>query len=113
MNNETQFLVQGSAPEPYTVTLYLLGSNLSASCTCPAGQYGTYCKHRIAVLSGDTSSIVSDNVAEVAVVTRWLIGTPLADALADFLEAERLVAHAKTRMANAKKRVAEFMVETP
>ncbi len=104
--------MQGSAPEPYTVTFYLRGADLSASCSCAAGQYGTNCKHRNAILSGDASSIVSDNLEEVAVVSGWLEKSPLADAFADLQAAERLLADAKRRMAKAKKRVAEMVVAT-
>jgi uncharacterized Zn finger protein len=46
---EICFLVQGSAEEPYKVTFRKKGNNLSAYCTCPAGENGQYCKHRIEV----------------------------------------------------------------
>ena len=59
------FLVQGSAPEPYHVLFRRNGANLSAYCTCPAGENGMHCKHRIRILQGLAEGIVSENVADV------------------------------------------------
>ena len=107
---DVQFLVQGSAPEPYVVTMQLAEGRFAAFCTCPAGQFGTYCKHRFALLSGDTSGIVSENVADVDLVRGWFRGSPLEAALQDVLEAERQVSAAKRRLSAAKKRVAAAMM---
>ena len=49
------FLVQGSAFHPYEVKfLKRSEKNLSAYCTCPAGDNGQYCKHRFSILEGIT-----------------------------------------------------------
>jgi hypothetical protein len=45
---EARFLVQGSAPSPCKVVFVKEDKNLTATCTCPAGQNGQYCKHRFA-----------------------------------------------------------------
>jgi uncharacterized Zn finger protein len=58
---ETYFIVQGSADEPYKVTFRRKGNNLSAYCTCPAGENGQYCKHRFRILAGCDDGIVSEN----------------------------------------------------
>lgn len=51
------FLVQGSAEEPYKVTFKKNGSNLSAYCTCPAGENCQFCKHRFRMaLSGNNAN---------------------------------------------------------
>lgn len=63
-----EFLVQGSALEPYKVTFKKVGGNLSAYCTCPAGENGMYCKHRFNILEGSTKGIVSGNEADVQIV---------------------------------------------
>ena len=54
--------VKGSSSEPYNIQFVFLNSVLSASCDCGAGKQGTYCKHRIDILKGDTSSVISDNI---------------------------------------------------
>jgi uncharacterized Zn finger protein len=52
--DKASFLVQGSAAEPYKVIFKLRDDkNLSAYCTCQAGQKGTHCKHRINILRGE------------------------------------------------------------
>lgn len=44
--NQIKFLVIGSSENPYEVNFIRRGNNLSAHCTCPAGENGQYCKHR-------------------------------------------------------------------
>ena len=44
------FTVQGSSPEPYTITVNF--NPLTISCTCQAGIMGIPCKHRIHILKG-------------------------------------------------------------
>ena len=81
---ELTFLVKGSTPDPYEVTFIKDGDSLTALCTCPAGQFGNFCKHRISIIDGDGTAIVSDNANEVTTITDWLKGTDVAAALADF-----------------------------
>ena len=102
---EIGFIVQGSAEEPYRVTFRKKGNNLSAYCTCPAGDNGQYCKHRINILCGITQGIVSDNETNVQVVMSWLPGTDLEAALLSVLDAEKQCEKAKIELSAAKKRL--------
>jgi hypothetical protein len=102
---EIGFIVQGSAEEPYRVTFRKKGNNLSAYCTCPAGDNGQYCKHRINILCGITQGIVSGNEVNVQVVMSWLPGTDLEAALLSFLDAEKQCEKAKIELSAAKKRL--------
>lgn len=104
-----QFLVQGSAKEPYEVRFVLSGDNLSAFCTCPAGKGGQYCKHRFQILEGDPEGVVSGNADEVSTVAGWLPGTDLAAAMALLVEAERRLEREKAAVSEAKKHVALAM----
>jgi len=106
---EIEFLVQGSAPEPYRVTFTKDQNNLNAYCTCPAGENGQYCKHRFAILSGDGKAIVSENKDQVKTVKAWLPGTDLENALIDLAQAEHEYDEAKERLTAAKRRVAVAM----
>lgn len=103
------FQVQGSAPDPYEVRFIRSVEALNAFCSCPAGTYGTYCKHRLAIMSGDSSRVVSENAREVEVVQLWLKETPLAEALHELAEAERELKRARRRVTSAKRRVSEAM----
>jgi uncharacterized Zn finger protein len=106
---EIEFLVQGSAPEPYRVTFIKDKNNLNAFCTCPAGENGQYCKHRFAILAGDAKGITSMNEDLVATIRDWLPGTDLEDALMALAEAEHEYDVAKERLSAAKKKTAQAM----
>ena len=106
---EILFSVQGSSAEPYEVAFQRDESTLTAICTCQAGVMGQYCKHRIAILSGESTGIVSGNASDVALVVAWLPGTPLADALSSLAEAETEFDKAKKRVSSEKKHLARVM----
>ncbi|MGA2151244.1 MAG: SWIM zinc finger family protein [Geobacteraceae bacterium] len=104
--DELRFLVQGSAEAPYRVTFQKNGNNLSAYCTCPAGNNGQYCKHRFNIISGITDGIVSNNEQDVKIVESWLPGTDVEDALNEVMDAEEQFEKAKHKLSSAKKRLA-------
>ncbi len=101
---QTTIKVAGSATEPYELTFIKDGDSLTALCTCPAGEFGNICKHRIDVLDGKTAAISGDYDNEVTRVREWLIGTDVESALSELRTAEQagadLVA-AKRKLARA------------
>ena len=97
------FELVGSQSDPYSVTFTFNGDRASASCTCPAGGQGTWCKHRTALLDGDVTSLRSANASEVAALKDRLTGTSLGAAYSRWVEAEEGVAAAK-KAADAAKR---------
>ena len=102
------FQVQGSAAEPYEVTIQRDRDNLIAYCTCPAGEVGQYCKHRFAILSGDANAVVkgAENVGSAAAL---LPGTDVEEAWNLVLEAEARLEAAKRDLSGAKKKLARSM----
>ncbi len=106
---ELIFSVKGSSPEPYEVTFIKDGSSLTALCTCPAGQFGSYCKHRIAILDGKSDSISSGNADQAPTVTEWLVGTDVETALSELRAAEKTTECAKEDLAALKKKLARAM----
>lgn len=107
---EILFEVQGSASEPYTVMFVKRGqTNLSAYCSCPAGENGQYCKHRFSILDGHTNNIVSDNLEQVKKVQFWLEGTDVEVALIKMRELESKAAIIKKELTISKKAVAKAM----
>ncbi len=106
---EINFLIQGSAPEPYEVTFLWDGSRLNALCTCPAGQNGQYCKHRIGILENTPSDIISDNSKSISQVLSWLDGSALESALSEYRQADEALADAKKLSSAAKKKLARIM----
>ena len=106
---ELVFLVKGSSPDGYEVTFIKDGSSLTALCTCPAGQFGSYCKHRIAILDGKSDSISSGNADQAPTVTEWLVGTDVEAALSELRVAEKTTECAKEDLAALKKKLARAM----
>ncbi len=106
---ELIFSVKGSSPEPYEVTFIKDGSSLTALCTCPAGQFVSYCKHRIAILDGKSDSISSGNADQAPTVAEWLVGTDVEAALFELRAAEKTTECAKADLAALKKKLARAM----
>jgi len=106
---EIHFLVQGSAQEPYKVTFLKEGNNLTALCTCPAGENGLYCKHRFRILDGSAQDIVSSNTGDVKTVQSWLIGTDVENAMRELQTAEQELMQIKKKVSALKKKVARAM----
>jgi uncharacterized Zn finger protein len=107
---EISFEVQGSAAEPYSVVFAKWSNtNLSAYCSCPAGENGQYCKHRFNILDGETKGIVSGNLDDVKIVQSWLTGTDVEQALMKMRKLESEAARIKKELSAAKKEVAKAM----
>lgn len=107
--NELIFSVRGSSSGTYEVTFIKDGDSLTALCTCPAGQYGNSCKHRIALLDGKSESISSDNADQVSTVTEWLMGSDVEAALSGLRAAEAIKTFPKDELAVLKKKLARAM----
>ena len=107
---EISFEVQGSASEPYGVVFVKrTDTNLSAYCSCPAGENGQCCKHRFNILDGLTKGIVSDNLEDVKIIQSWLPGTDVEEALIKMRKLESEAARIKKELSAAKKVVAKTM----
>jgi hypothetical protein len=106
---EIQFRVQGSSADPYLITFIKDGADLVATCTCAAGEVGQSCKHRLAILNGDASAVVSENGADAEIVASWIPGTSLALALEALATAERQLEEAKRAVSAAKKRLSNTL----
>lgn len=103
------FLVKGSSADPYEVTFIKDDASLTAICTCPAGTYGNFCKHRIAILDGNIKAITSDNAAEAATVVNWLPGTDVEAALVELRNVEKTPGTDKNALNAAKRNLAKVM----
>ena len=71
------FLVAGSAAKPYEVEFVKDGSELKVYCNCLAGSHGSYCKHRINLLIGDSSGLADGQPGNFDLIATWLQGTEL------------------------------------
>ena len=103
------FLVKGSSPEPYKVTFTKKGANISAYCTCPAGENGQYCKHRFGILAGSSANVVSANSDDIALVSSWLPGSDIETAWVEVKRLEHEAEQIKSQLYQAKKALANAM----
>ena len=76
MSDKLEFnVVSQSTGEVYFIQLYRSGDNLTCTCTCPAGQRSTHCKHRLAILNGDMSDVDSGDADRAHGISEMLSGT--------------------------------------
>lgn len=106
-----EFLVLGPAPEQYRVSFRREGRNLSAHCTCPAGEGGTGCEHRVNILRGSVDGIVSKNAADVAAVAGWLKGTDVDAALQTVVRLEQEAERINQALSEARRTLSEYLLD--
>ncbi len=75
--NKIEFLIQGSSDSEYQVIFYKTSNSVAATCTCLAGENGTYCKHRLDILKGEITNVKSKNTNQVSMVLEWYANSPL------------------------------------
>lgn len=97
--------------EPYTVRFKRSGTKFFAHCTCPAGEVGQICKHRIRILEGSAEGIVSGNGVEVKMAESWLIGSNVESVLSDVRAAEKRLEATKKELSALKKMLARIISE--
>jgi len=101
--------VKGSSSDPYELTFIKDGDSLTALCTCPAGNFGGSCKHRVAIFDNDAAAVVDSDEGKVAVVVEWLAGTDVEAALQEMRDASAAPHATKASLAAAKKKLARAM----
>ena len=105
---EYYFEIKGTSGT-YKVIVRKDGDIASASCSCAAGIQGMHCKHRIALLTGDTSKLLSTNYQEALNLKEFIRETTLERALIEFREAESNYERTKKELSARKKALARIM----
>ena len=72
-----KFIVRGSKGDEYEIIAEKSQTSLRISCTCAAGMQGTWCGHRLALIGGDTSSLLSGSEEDMKSLREMLTGTLL------------------------------------
>ncbi|MDE1901492.1 MAG: SWIM zinc finger family protein [Alphaproteobacteria bacterium] len=83
-----EFSIQGREPKPYLVIFERKGNHLNAMCSCPAGKNGQYCKHRLGLLAGDVTNLVSNNASDVSKLPDMLKDSDVQTAMEHLQQAE-------------------------
>lgn len=92
-----QYKVQGSQEEPYTVTFHRHGDHVRASCTCTAGEYGQYCKHRLILIEQHED------------LRDYIAGSDLESVILEVKEAHAVVDQATRNLKSLKRKMARIM----
>lgn len=106
------FLVKGSAKEPYKVTFIKQKNNVeyyAALCNCKAGSMGMICKHRMNIFLGKTKDIVSNNLEDAKVLSEWYKGSIYEEINNRIKEYEKVVKKAKSKLNSEKKELQYWM----
>ena len=110
--NELKFEVKGSAAEPYEVDVIRRDEKkLSAYCSCPAGQNGMHCKHRIGILVGKPKGVVGDRTDDLETVRTWVTGSDIEESLTELHTSEIALEKLKSKVKKLKKSVAKAMLD--
>ena len=106
---QLNFTVRGDSGSKYQVTFIKEGNLLVGFCTCPAGEKGTYCKHRIRLLAGEISQLVSKNENDVHKLCELKTGTQLENILNTLFEREAQLDRLKKDIKAVKGELQKFM----
>lgn len=107
--NKIEFLVKGSASEPYKVVFQKTDQGLIAACDCSAAMNGSFCKHRTQIMQGSESGIVSKNKNEVATVASWFKGSDLEAKMKLIEQKETQTERLKKEVTQLKKELSKLM----
>ena len=98
-----------SSDELYKLEAYRTATGVRFACTCPAGENGQHCKHRVAMLLGDAASVV-EGTEQIAALTEMVAGSPIVAALAKVGEAEKSLAVTQRALKTAKAGLAKALM---
>lgn len=104
-----KFMIRSSSGDgEYEVTLDGGANGFAFMCTCPAGTKGQVCKHRMNLIEGDDSDVISGS-HPVEALADALAGSAIVDALAQVYMLEGAVEAAKDELRKAKKVLSRAM----
>lgn len=106
---ELNFLVTGSEPEPYRVSFKRIEGKFRAHCNCRAGEMSQLCKHRMALIAGDVTSLASPNAADVERLPALIAGTDVEALLRRLSEAEAQQNAIKREIAAYRRQLARIL----
>lgn len=101
-----------SGGDDYDVIFLLEDGVLFVACNCKAGIFGTACKHRMTLLSGDPKLLADPSQAkDLQTVAQWARDAGLETMLKELAEAEAQVAKAQRVVKKIKTTLGDGMNE--
>ena len=104
------FTVLGSTGNHFAVSFEKDDKSVHAFCDCEAGKNGISCKHRVSLMNGEFSKIVSGNKQQLQAVKEMLRGSELEQRYREhFFTRESQHQTTKKRLDASKKALARAM----
>jgi hypothetical protein len=94
-----------SSDEVYFLKAYETHAGVRFTCSCPAGENGQHCTHRIALANGDTSRLVQPNDVAVKALITMLSTTSIPQTVKRIVELEQIAASIKKEISDEKKKL--------
>ena len=96
----------------YVVQFVRESGKLSIFCSCPAGEFGRYCKHKLSFLKGESALLTDTSDADsISAVREWVRESSYAALLAEIDLAETDAKNAQSRVQDLKKKLERAMKE--
>ena len=110
---EITILVKSSSrDEPYAVAISSTENGISIFCDCPAGEWGKYCKHKMAVALSDVKILYDDDQVEnFNKASKWISESNYPKLIVELRESEKELETAKKKVKNMKEKIARSMKE--
>lgn len=93
----------------YTVTASREDGVLRITCDCPAGIYGTHCRHRFELVGGENKYCLDPSPDDIRALNAMVEATPLRGLAAEITALSRDADAIKRRLASLKKSAARIM----
>lgn len=106
MSQQLRFVVSSSSgPDQYDVVLSLVQEGVRMTCTCVAGELRKLCKHRVALLNGDVTMLVSGQ-EHAGQIKQLISGTKAEKLVHEITQLEIVAAQTARAIAGAKRALA-------
>ena len=111
--NVIEFLVKGSAKEPYKVSFAESKSHgekiYVAFCTCKAGEMGSVCKHRMNIFKGSKKNIIDGDLEKVELLADWYKGSIYQQLIEKIDKYEKEYKEIQSKIRSEKRFLAKLM----
>lgn len=112
IENYIEILSKSSSRNPYTVRFYIEENEISAFCSCPAGENRKLCKHVMRIINGD-DSILYDSSQKTILdeICSHLQRTSIPSLLSELRESEIFLKKAQKDAKKAKKALEKVVIK--
>jgi hypothetical protein len=106
----TFVVVSSRSGETYHLKAQRAPGGVRFTCTCAAGENGSYCRHRLDLLAGVVGELRSGSAADVQALAVWAQGTALEQSIAEMAALEKAQADLKRRLSAVKKAIGRLLL---